>query len=130
MLETTLVYTAFLMLLIGTIDLGHVLFLHQSMTERVRAAVRYGASRQAPGDVETAMKNIVLYHTPTQAANATPSFGLTAENVNVARTPGAGENPNSVTVSVADLSFRFLTPFAHGRRTTRTISATLPMETD
>ena len=130
MLESTLVYTAFLMLLIGMIDLGHVLFLHQSITERVRDAVRYGASREATADVETAMKNIVLYHTPTPAREATPSFGLTADKVHVARAAGVAQNPNTITVSVADLSFRFLTPFAHGTRTSRTISATLPMESE
>lgn len=129
-LESTLVYTAFLMLLIGTIDLGHVLFLHQSITERVRDAVRYGASRPSSADVDTAMKNIVLYNSTVPAENATASFGLRPEHINVSRTPGVGENPNRLTVSVSAFTFRFLTPFAHGTRTARAISATLPMEAE
>ena len=130
LIESTLVYTAFLMLLIGTIDLGHILFLHQSITERVRDAARYGASRAISNDTDIAMKNIVLYNSATPAQNATPSFGLAAQNVTVSRTPGVGENPNQITVSVTALAFRFLTPFAHGTRTSREIKATLPVETE
>jgi Flp pilus assembly protein TadG len=130
LLEATLVYTAFLMLLIGTIDLGHILFLHQSINERVRDAVRYGTSRPISNDTDTAVKNIVLYNTATPAEDATASFGLTPQNVNVSRTVGVGENPSQLTVSVTALAFRFLTPFAHGTRTAREIKVTLPLETE
>ena len=129
-MEATLAYTAFLMLLIGTIDLGHILFLHQSINERVRDAVRYGTSRPAGNDTDTAVKNIVLYNTATPAQTATPSFGLTPQNVTVSRVPGAGENPARITVTVTALAFRFLTPFAHGTRTAREIKVTLPVETE
>ena len=130
LLESTLVYTAFLMLLIGTIDLGHILFLHQSINERVRDAVRYGTSRTISNDTDIAVKNIVLYNTPTPAQNASPSFGLTAQNVTVTRSPGIGENPARLTVTVTALAFRFLTPFAHGTRTAREIKVTVPMEAE
>ena len=41
--ETGLVLLIFLMLLIGIIDFGQVLYFHQSLVERARAAARYGA---------------------------------------------------------------------------------------
>ena len=42
MVEATLVLLVFFTLLLGVIDCGQVLFAHQSLVERVRAAVRWG----------------------------------------------------------------------------------------
>jgi Flp pilus assembly protein TadG len=128
LVESALVYTIFLMLLIGTIDVGHVMFVQQSIAERVRSAARYGTSRDATAAIDTQMKNIVLYNTATPAVGVTPSFGLTANNVTVQRLAGAGENPDQITVKVASVHYTILTPFVSGTRTARTLSITLPME--
>jgi Flp pilus assembly protein TadG len=128
MVEMALVYCGFLILFVGTVDLGHVVFMHQSITERAREAVRYGASRDANADLDTRMKNIVLYHTPTPTDTATPSFGLRAENVTVQRVPRVGEDPGRISVAVSGYMFRFLTPFVSGSYNGRTLRVTLPLE--
>lgn len=43
MLESALVLVMFLVVLIGIVDMGQFLYFHQSLTERARAAARYGA---------------------------------------------------------------------------------------
>ena len=128
LVESALVYSAFLMLLIGTIDVGYILWVHQTLTERTRGAVRYGTSRDGVAGIDVQVKNIVLYGTPAPVADATPSFGLKPENVSVSRTPGVGENPDQITVAVSSYAYKFITPFVTGSHTSRTISVTLPME--
>ena len=62
LVESALVLFVFLTLLIGTLDVGQVLFVHQTLVERTRAALRWGAVR--PYD-DQAIRSMVLYNSPT-----------------------------------------------------------------
>ena len=57
LVETTLVLAAFMGLLLGVVDLGQKLFMRESLLDRARAAVRWGATH--PYDPE-AIRNAVL----------------------------------------------------------------------
>src|SRR5262245_50617412 len=63
LVESTLVLLVSLALFIGIGDLAQVLFVHQSLVERVREGLRYGVITYDT----YAIQNIVLYGTPTPA---------------------------------------------------------------
>jgi Flp pilus assembly protein TadG len=79
-LETVLTLIVFLALFFGIFDVGTMLFVHQTITDRARNAARWGAVNTYN---PTSIQNLVLYG--TTAAGATTAFGLTAANVTVSR---------------------------------------------
>jgi hypothetical protein len=79
-LETILTLIVFLALFFGIFDVGTMLFVHQTLTDRARNAARWGAVNTYD---PTAIQNLVLYGTTT--AGQTASFGLSAANVTVSR---------------------------------------------
>lgn len=124
LVETAFVILPFLMLLIGILDLARVLHLHQSLTEAVRGAARYGAIY--PNDL-TAVQNLILYDQTTAPQNATPRFGLQASMVNVQRlNPGTIEERLVLTVS--GYSFRLHTPVVGRLLQGLPITAVMPVE--
>lgn len=72
----------FLALVIGLVVVGQILFLRQTLIERARTAVRWGAVHRYD---ETAIRNLVLYGTVAPAANARPLIGLSPADVTVSR---------------------------------------------
>jgi Flp pilus assembly protein TadG len=56
----------FLPMLIGIMDFGQFLYFHQSLSERTRAAARYGAVHTFD---TTAIANVAIYNDPAGAAN-------------------------------------------------------------
>src|ERR1044072_8686351 len=85
-LESAFVLSALLLMIIGTLDISRLVFMHQTLTERARNAVRYGVAR--PYDA-TKIQNMVLYNTATPANGIQPVFGLTTSNVAVSKLTGA-----------------------------------------
>src|ERR1700747_2350833 len=70
LLEGALILFVFLVFFVGTIDFGQYLYFHQALTERARAAARYGAVN--PAD-RNGILNVALYNDPNGAsAGATP----------------------------------------------------------
>jgi len=123
MVESALVVLTFLVLLIGIVDIGQFLFIHESLVERVRSGLRTGVITYDP----TAIRNIVLYGTSTPATGAVPSFNLTASMVTVSRQDNNAPG-DRVTITVANYPVDFFTPFIAGRVTGRSIVAFQPME--
>jgi hypothetical protein len=79
-LETVLTLIAFLALFFGVYDLGTMLFVYETLTDRARNAARWGAVNAYD---PTSIQNMVLYGTAT--AGPTASFGLSAANVTISR---------------------------------------------
>jgi len=81
-LETVLTLVVFLAMLVGVFDIGTMLFVHQTITDRARNAARWGAVNtfDAPS-----IQNLVLYGATTQAQGQIGFFGLTGANVVVTR---------------------------------------------
>jgi hypothetical protein len=127
MVESALVLIVTLGILIGTCDFGQFLYLHQSLTERVRAAARYGAVRAYtwPG---TDTINVAVYNDPN-APNGSTSIipGLTTDMVTV-EIIGEGTDAARIRVSISNFPFNFFSPWIAQHATARTIIASVPYE--
>jgi len=106
--ETGLVLLIFLMLLIGIIDFGQVLYFHQSLVERARAAARYGAIN--PTDT-TGIKNVAVYNSAT--ITGTPPailYGMTTAMVDV-QNPDINTTSARVVVTISNYPIVFISPY-------------------
>ena len=113
MLESALILMVFLATLIGIMDFGQILWVHQSLTEQVRKGVRWGVVNAWDGTGDK-ITNMVLYNQTTAGSNA--FMGLTAANVQVTHTAGTVANPNDerIQVSIVNYQFHFLSPWIAG----------------
>jgi Flp pilus assembly protein TadG len=125
LLETSLVLSTLLLMLIGIIDFGQFLFFHQVLTDRARAGARYAAVN--PYDATT-IQNIVVYNSATApSGNPAGLFGLTTSNVTVTPTPSTGA-PNYVQVKISGFPIHLISPYLTHSYTTRDIIATRQTE--
>ena len=138
LVESALVTLAFVVVLIGIVDVGQVLFVHQTMVERSRSAVRYGAVR--PYDA-TAIENMFLYDRPTAPVEengdesddgdredpAPGLFGMDASMVTVNRYD-VNTNEDRITLTITNYPFSFFTPFIAGEYVGKPIVTTIPYE--
>ena len=129
MVEATLVLLVFFTMLLGVIDCGQVLFAHQSLVERVRAAVRWGVVH--PWNGPEPVVNLVLYNQAEVPAGDTIGFlGLRPENVVVRHQASSADRPDDETLGVTIVNFRsqFFSPWiAKAVVSPRAISITAPM---
>ena len=123
-LEGALVLSVLLFTLIGIVDVGQVLLLHQGLTERVRAGARWAVVNS--GD-EAGIQNVVLYNTPLPDPGARPLLGLTPDMVTVTRS-GEGTAEDRLEVRLRHYPFRFFNPLVQGLYTARPIFVAMPME--
>jgi Flp pilus assembly protein TadG len=112
LVEGALVLFVFLAFIIGTLDFGQFLYFHQSLTERARAAARYGAVN--PTD-RIGIQNVAVYNDRAGAANgATPLISnFTTDMVSVCL-PGDKSCSNSSTgpdwrITVTISGYRMIT---------------------
>jgi hypothetical protein len=125
-MEGALTLVAFVSLFLGAIDIAQILFIHQSLVERVRFAARVSAVNCC--NVDT-VKNLVVY-----GAQAAPDnvgtlgyWGLTTSNVAVTF---AGQNTpeQRVTIRVSGLPYRAHTPMMAGTFNNIPVQVTIPLE--
>jgi Flp pilus assembly protein TadG len=120
--EMSLIFMILVCLLVGTLDFGQFLFIHQMLTERARSAVRYGVTT-TPIDT-TGVQNIVLYGQTT--GSGTGMFGLTSGMVLVSTA-----NPNTddyrLTVKVTNFPYSVFSPYISGTYYGPDIIAALPL---
>lgn len=88
LVETTLILAAFMGLLLGMAGVGQMLFVRQTLGERVHDAARWGAMNSYD---PSAIRNLVLYGAAKPADGALPFGGLSPSEVVVANPgcPGA-----------------------------------------
>lgn len=108
LVETSLILLTFLLMLIGTIDFGQVLYFHQSLVERARAAARYGAIN--PTDT-TGIQNMAVYNSATAPSPPVPILpSMTTDMVNVQdlgnKTPEA-----RIIVTISGYPINFISPY-------------------
>jgi hypothetical protein len=116
LIEGTLVMLVFFALMFGVIDCGQVLVTHQTLVERVRSAVRWGAVRPWDGTGEQ-VANLILYNQPEEPRSTIDGYmGLTRENVQVRYQPAAPSRPDDELLSVAIVNYRyhFMSPWISG----------------
>lgn len=127
MVETALVLIVTLGVLIGTCDFGQFLFVHQSLTERVRAAARYGAVRAYtwPG---TEMINVAVYNDPNAPNGSTSVVPGLDPTMVTAEIIGEGTDAARIRVSINNFPFNFFSPWIAKHATARVIIASVPYE--
>jgi hypothetical protein len=115
----------FFALLLGVVDFGQVLFAHQSLEERARAAVRWGSLHPEGGP--DPVRNVVLYGQP-EASGAASFLGLRAENVRVTYRPGDVE---TLHIEIVNFEAPLFAPWwpgmAHKLMNPRPVSVTAPV---
>jgi len=112
LVEAALVLLVFLGLLLGVIDCGQVLVAQQSLTERVRGAVRWGVVH--PWDGPDPIVNLLLYTQTTETRSSTAGYlGLKPANVVVTHHAATAEHPDDEILSVAIVNFEshFFSPW-------------------
>jgi hypothetical protein len=112
LVEAALVLLVFFGLLLGVIDCGQVLVAQQSLTERVRGAVRWAVVH--PWEGPDPIVNLVLYNQPAEPRETTPGYlGLKPANVVVKHQEATPERPDDEILSVAIVNFEshFFSPW-------------------
>ena len=112
LVEATFVLMVFFGLLLSVVDCGQVLFAQQSLTERVRGAVRWGILHpyQGPGEVT----NLILYGQTSEPLKTTPGYlGMTPANVRVSLQTPTPEQPDDsiLTVAIVNFESHFYSPW-------------------
>jgi Flp pilus assembly protein TadG len=120
--ELSLIFMFLVCLLVGTLDFGQFLFIHQMLTERARSAVRYGVTT-TPLDT-TGVRNMVLYGQTTGSGAGV--FGLTSEMVQVT-VANANTDDYRLTVKVTNFPYTVLSPYISGTYHGPDIVANLPL---
>jgi hypothetical protein len=106
LVESALVLTAFMGMLLGIVDVGEMLFAKQTLAVRADDAARWGALH--PYD-PAAIRNIVLYGTPTPERDATAVLGLASDAVQIAN-PGCPGLDCRVVVTILSRGVRSVEP--------------------
>lgn len=108
LVESALVLTAFMGLLLGMLALGESLFVRQTLADRTRMAARWGAmNRYDP----SAIRRVVLYGTSAPSPGDSPFMSLSPEAVDVSN-PGCPGPMCRINVAVPGHDIRAIEPVA------------------
>ena len=114
LVESALILLLFITTIVAILDVSQLLFIHQSLVERTRGALRWGIVQPWDGTGEK-IQNMVLYRASTAPSGIEPPgfLGLKRVNVQVTRTAGTADNPNDerLRVAIVNYDFKFFTPF-------------------
>lgn len=104
LVEGTLVLFVFLSMLLGIADCAQVVFAHQALVERARAAARWGSVHgwQGPEPIV----NLVLYGQTQEPPAAAGYLGMSPANVEVTYRPATPDRPDDETLTVAVVNFQ------------------------
>ena len=124
-IEGLLVLIVLIGMILGVLDFGQMMYLHQTLTERARSAARYAALN--PADVD-GVRNLVLFANTVAPEDTTRSFwGLTADMVQVARA-NPDTNEDEMVVTISGYRFQLFSPWIAGSALGRSIVASAPVE--
>ena len=118
LVETGLILFIFLAFLIGTLDFGQYMYFHQSLSERARAALRYGIINTTD---RTGIQNMAVYNDPAGTVNGAtallPNFNTGMVTVCLPGDAGcsdpAATSDSRVTVTISGyqmVTFNLLVP--------------------
>ncbi len=116
-LESALIFGPFIFILIGILDFGQFLYLHQALTERARSSARWGATQAQAFDsnLQSEIQNMVLYNQPTAPSNGQAFFGLTPQSVQVtSTTPDSQTGYYQIVVKITNYPYQMLSPYIAG----------------
>jgi Flp pilus assembly protein TadG len=124
MMETALVFTAVICMLLFVVDMGRLLFLQQYFAERARAGARWAAVNTYD---PAAVANWVCSNDSTNSG--TGLFGLQPSNVSVsAPVVDASNKPVYIRVTISGYQTVRLIPYIAGSFTNPPVSAIAPAQ--
>lgn len=104
--ESALILTAFMGLLLGTAAIGESLFVRETLADRARIAARWGAlNRYDPA----AIRRVVLYGTASPASDQSPFLGLAPAAIDVS-SPGCPGPECRLLVAIPEHGIRCVEP--------------------
>ena len=118
LVEAALVMLTFLMLVLGIIDFGQMLYYHQVLVERARTAARYATTHPTE---TTGIQNMAVYNSASPSDTSTAVVnGLTTSMVSVVNS-GNNTPEARVTVTISGYTINKLSPYITGTFTNRPI---------
>lgn len=106
LVESALILTAFMALLLGMTGIGELVFVRQTLADRAHQAARWGAMNTYD---PTAIRNIVRFGTATPESGLTPFAGLALTAVDVSNPECPGVRCR-VTVAIPEHGIRSVEP--------------------
>ncbi len=126
LVETALVFTATLSMILFVVDMGRVLLTQQYVTERARVAVRSAVVNNWDS---TAVANYVAYASTTAPNGGGPGFmGLTPSEVTFTTYADSGLGDARYQVTVQGVPLFTWVPYIAGKYYAPTVTATAPVQ--
>jgi TadE-like protein len=122
LVESALVLAAFMGLLLGMTGVGQMLFVRQTLADRVRQAARWGALNAYD---PAAIRNVVRFGTAAPAPGDSPFFGLATASITVSN-PGCPGPECRVSVAIPEHGIRSIEPVEDAGPATPGPVASLP----
>jgi hypothetical protein len=124
LVESSLVLTIFLFMMVSALDFAQFLFIHQSLVEYCRQATRYAIVNEFN---EAAIKNMVMYGSVDVPAAGKARFDLETSMITVRRFD-EGQASDRVQVTISNFPFKIYTPLIAGAMRGLAITTTYPYE--
>jgi len=115
---------AFLVVIIGILDIGQVLFFHHFLNDRVRVGARYAVVHAYEPSV---IQNVVAYNSTEAPMGGAGLFGLKPAMIQVNHYD-AGTPNERVKVSVTGYKMHFLSPWLAASFTPGPFNSVMPVE--
>jgi Flp pilus assembly protein TadG len=128
LVETALVFTAALAMIVFIVDMGRILLTQQFISERARVGVRNAVVNNWDS---TSVANYVAYGTTTTPSGgaSTPGYlGLTASEVTLTTHPDSGIGDARYQVTVSGVPLWTWIPYMAGKYTAPTVIATAAVQ--
>lgn len=126
LVETALVFTAALSMIVFIVDMGRILLTQQYISERAQAAVR---SAVVNNWNSTSVKNYVVYGSTTAPdGGGAGLMGLTTSEVSFTSIADSGIGDARYQVTVSGVPLLTWIPYMAGRYTAPTVIATAPVQ--
>ncbi|HWY46492.1 MAG TPA: TadE/TadG family type IV pilus assembly protein [Bryobacteraceae bacterium] len=126
LVETALVFTAALSMIVFIVDMGRILLTQQYISERAQAAVRSAVVNNWDS---TSVKNYVVYGSTTAPdGGGAGLMGLTTSEVSFNSIADSGIGDARYQVTVSGVPLLTWIPYMAGRYTAPTVIATAPVQ--
>jgi len=125
-IESALIMLIFVPVLVGIADFGQVIYFHASLTERARAAARYGAVHTYTDG--SAIQNVAVYNDPSPATGTAGLVPYLTTSLVTATLNDAGTDSARITVTITNYPFNFISGFMSQSTWYKTVITTEPYE--
>jgi Flp pilus assembly protein TadG len=128
LVELSLVLLVMIWILVGTVDIGQVLYFHHNLTLRARTAAQWAATRTYN---ETQVRNKVIYDNPAGGANPVLSgLNTTVDGASIVGVQllDAGTTSARLRIRIQNYPYRFFTPGIAGAYAAKPVIASFTHE--